>query len=165
MEHPLNRPAALPLPVETNGPDETQAVGARLAATLRPGHVLALYGDLGAGKTHLVKGLAAALGVPPERVDSPTFTIVNEYAGAAFPLYHVDAYRIRHEAELVELGFEEYVYGDGLCVIEWPERVEAFLPEDTLRLRLTHLGGDRRRIAWMESPPSTYSVRPPEADR
>lgn len=124
------------------------ALGERLAAHLNPGDVVALYGDFGAGKTHLVKGIARALDVPPDAVHSPTFTIVHEYDGAV-PIYHMDAYRIEHPDELYELGYEEYFYGEGLCLIEWPARVEALLPDDALRLRLTHRGADRRLIEWM----------------
>ena len=138
------------LPVETTTPEETKAFGAALAARLAPGDVVALYGDLGAGKTHLVKGVAAAFGVPEQAVVSPTFTIVNEYAGARagrdVALYHFDAYRIRHVDEFFELGFEDYFYGDGICLVEWPERVEALLPAGALRLRLSHRGESRRSI-------------------
>lgn len=134
------------LPVETNAPEETEALGRRLAALLKPGMVLALYGDLGAGKTHLVKGMAAGLGVPPKAVTSPTFTLVNVYEGRDFPLYHLDAYRITRLEEFYELGYEDYFFGEGVCVVEWPERVEALLPTTTRRLHLTHGGGDRRRI-------------------
>ncbi len=134
------------LPAETASPEETLALGRQLATTFEAGDVVALYGDLGAGKTHLVKGICAAFGLPPHIVSSPTFTLVNEYKTDAFPLYHIDAYRIKHVEEFFELGYEEYFYGDGLCLVEWPERVEALLPEHTLRLRLTHLGENRRRI-------------------
>lgn len=133
-------------PAETDSPEATKRLGARLAPLLEPGDVVALYGDLGAGKTHLAKGLCAALGVPDDAVTSPTFTIVQEYPADPFPIYHIDAYRIERLEELVELGYEDYFYGDGVCLIEWPERVEALLPPHTLRLRLTHRGGDTRRV-------------------
>ena len=133
------------LPTETATAEETMAWGERLAEHLGPGDIVALYGDLGTGKTHLVKGIARALGVPERRVSSPTFIIVQEYDGAV-PIYHIDAYRIGHVDEFYELGYEEYFYGDGLCLIEWPARVEELLPEHTIRLRLTHQGGDQRRI-------------------
>ncbi len=136
------------LPTETDSTDATLALGRRLATHLEAGDVVALYGDLGAGKTHLVKGICAAYGVPEAAVTSPTFTLVNEYAGDAFSIYHLDAYRIERLQEFFELGYEEYFYGDGLCLIEWPAHVEPLLPEHTLRLRLTHLGGNRRRIDW-----------------
>ena len=134
------------LPAETDGPHATLALGRRLAAHLKAGDVVALYGDLGAGKTHLVKGLCAAYSIPQAAVTSPTFTLINEYQGAALAVYHVDAYRIKRLDEFYELGYEDYFYGAGLCLIEWPERIEPLLPAHTLRLRLTHLGDNRRRI-------------------
>ena len=133
------------LPAETVAPDETVALGQQLAELIQPGDVLALYGDLGAGKTHLVKGLCAALGIPAPAVSSPTFTLVNEYDGT-FPVYHFDAYRIERLGEFFEIGYESYFFGDGVCLVEWPERVEALVPDHAIRLRLTHLGEDRRRI-------------------
>ena len=133
------------LPAESGSPDETVALGRRLADVLQQGDVLALYGDLGAGKTHLVKGLCAGLGIPTASVSSPTFTLVNEYDGT-LPVYHFDAYRIERPEEFFEIGYESYFFGDGVCLVEWPERVEALIPEHALRLRLTHLGEDRRRI-------------------
>lgn len=138
------------LPVETSAAAETEAVGARLAQYLEPQAIVALYGDLGAGKTHLVRGICSGLGIPPGSVSSPTFTIVNEYNGR-LPVYHFDAYRVKGPEEFFELGYEEYFYGDGICLIEWPERVEALLPEYTIRLRLTHLGEDRRRIERVDT--------------
>lgn len=145
------RPArAVSLPVETDAVEATEALGRQIGTDLNSGDVLALYGDLGAGKTHFVKGICAAFGVPPEQVTSPTFTLVNEYDGAAFPIYHIDAYRLRSLDEFFELGYEEYLFGNGLCLIEWPEKVEPLLPPYTLRLRLTHLGGDRRRVDWLD---------------
>lgn len=147
------------LPAETEGPDETRALGARLARALAPGDVVALYGDLGTGKTHLVQGLCAALGVPRHAVTSPTFTLVHEYAGGPFPLYHLDAYRIRDVNEFFELGYEEYFYGDGVCLVEWPARVEPLLPAHTIRLRLAHRGGDRRRVTLVQTGDPTNDPR------
>jgi tRNA threonylcarbamoyladenosine biosynthesis protein TsaE len=136
------------LPAETASVEGTVALGRQLAEHLRPGDIVALYGNLGAGKTHLVKGIARALGVEEAAVSSPTFTIVQEYAGEV-PIYHIDAYRVETPDEFYELGYEDYFYGDGLCLIEWPGRVEALLPDDALRLRLTHQGGDWRRIEYI----------------
>jgi tRNA threonylcarbamoyladenosine biosynthesis protein TsaE len=155
MTPPSDHPFYALLPVETASPEETLALGERLAPHLAPGDVLALYGDLGAGKTHLVKGVARGLGADPEDVSSPTFTLVNEYAtrdaeGAPLPLYHLDVYRIERLRELEEIGVEELLHGDGVCVVEWPERMEPMLPPHTLRVRLLHLDGDRRRILRME---------------
>ena len=133
------------VPAETSSPDETVALGERIARAIAPGDVLALYGDLGTGKTHLVKGIAAGMGFDPADVDSPTFVLVHEYATDP-PLYHFDAYRIERPAEFVDIGFHEYAGGDGICVIEWPDRIESLLPPGTIRLRLSALEGDRRRI-------------------
>ncbi len=133
------------LPAETDSPEATMALGEQLADALQSGDVLALYGDLGAGKTHLVKGIARRLGVQPEDVNSPTFTLIQEYATKP-PLYHIDVYRIEHRSELERMGVLEYLYGDGICVIEWPERMEPMLPAHTIRLRLTHVDENRRRV-------------------
>jgi tRNA threonylcarbamoyladenosine biosynthesis protein TsaE len=138
------------LPAETASPDETIALGTRLAAAFEPGDVVALYGDLGAGKTHLTKGICAGLGVSSDEVASPTFRIVHEYHGARFPIYHFDAYRIERPEELFEIGYEAYFFGEGICLVEWPERIEALLPAQTIRLRLAHLGSDRRRVSLDE---------------
>ena len=138
------------LPAETATSEETERLGAALATALKPGDVVALYGELGSGKTHLVKGICAALGISTEAVSSPTFAIVHEYNQTSVPIFHIDAYRIETLDAFYELGYEDFFYGDGFCFVEWPERVETLLPEHTLRLRLTHLGGDRRRIAWEE---------------
>lgn len=133
-------------PADTDSPEATRALGARLAPHLAPGDVVALYGDLGAGKTQFAKGLCSALGIPEADVNSPTFTIVMEHPGGTLPVYHIDAYRIEHPDELAEMGFDEYLESDGVCLIEWPERVEALLPPRTLRLRLRHRGLTQRRV-------------------
>ncbi len=144
--------AHLLLPVTTTGAAQTEALGAALAAHVERGDVLALHGDLGAGKTHLVRGLCSALGIAPEGVSSPTFTLIHEYEGGALPVYHFDAYRLAHAGELAELGFDEYLEKGGVCVVEWPERVAPLLPEGTHHLHLSHAGGDRRHIAWNPQP-------------
>ncbi len=141
------------LPIETASPEETHTLGRQLAGRLEPGDVVALYGDLGAGKTQLVKGICSGWGIDERTVSSPTFTILHEYdaPGASGPsVYHFDAYRLQHPDELFALGYEEYFYSDGLCLIEWPSRTEALLPDDALRLRLVHRGGDRRLISRIE---------------
>ncbi|NBB87077.1 MAG: tRNA (adenosine(37)-N6)-threonylcarbamoyltransferase complex ATPase subunit type 1 TsaE [Bacteroidetes bacterium] len=133
------------VPATTASEAETRALGHRLAATLAPGAVVALHGDLGTGKTQLAKGVAAGLGVDPAAVSSPTFTLIHEYAGSV-PVYHMDGYRTTRPEEFLALGIEEYLYGDGVCLIEWPERLGNLLPPDTLHLELTHKGGNARRI-------------------
>ena len=132
------------LPAETASARETLALGRRLAERLEPGDVVALQGDLGAGKTHLAKGIAAGLGLDPDAVTSPTFTVVQEHGDGA--LLHLDLYRIEAEAELDRLGLGELLDGDAVALVEWPERGGAWLPERTVWVRLTHLGGDRRRV-------------------
>lgn len=122
-------------------------LGTRLASALGAGTVLALYGALGTGKTHLVKGLAQGLGIPPDEVRSPTFTLLSVHDEGECPLYHFDAYRVQTPDEFVELGFEEYVHGDGITCIEWADRVERLLPSNTRRLSLTHVAPNQRRIA------------------
>lgn len=102
----------------THSPEETEAVAAELASSLRGGDVLAMSGDLGAGKTAFVRGLARGLGYTGP-VQSPTFTIVNEYLGGRLPLFHFDLYRLGDAEELYELGFEEYPARGGVCAVEW----------------------------------------------
>ena len=107
--------------------EDTQKIAAEFAKSLKSGDVLCMYGDLGAGKTAFVQGLAKGLGIE-DHVTSPTFTIVNEYYGS-MPLYHFDVYRIADSDEMYEIGYEEYVYGDGVSVIEWPQLIDDILPE------------------------------------
>ena len=135
------------LPVTTGSPDETRAVGRRIAGVLNGIRILALEGVLGAGKTELVRGIADGLGLDGDTVSSPTFTVVHEYRGGGTVLYHVDAYRIESEAELTELGIEDVLWGDGRCVVEWPERLGRLLPKDAAHILLEHVGDTMRRIA------------------
>lgn len=120
-----------------------------MAQALKAGDVLALEGDLGAGKTVFAKGLAEGLGIQAT-IDSPTFTIVKEYQGR-IPFYHLDVYRLESADEA--LGFEEYLYGDGVCLIEWASRISDWLPDDSIDIRLTVLGNDRRQINLATSLP------------
>ncbi len=126
--------------------EETLEAGERLAAGLQAGDVVLLKGDLGAGKTHFVKGVARYFGIPEEEVQSPTFSIIHEYPGK-IPLYHVDAYRLNRPEEALEFGIEEYLYGDGICLIEWPERIEALLPESSRVVEITHIDEKKRQIS------------------
>jgi tRNA threonylcarbamoyladenosine biosynthesis protein TsaE len=125
--------------------DETVAYGRTHAATLRGGDVLALCGDLGAGKTHFVKGLAEGLGTDAA-VTSPTFTLIHEYPGGRLPLYHFDFYRLEDEDEALKIGLDEYLDGDGLCVIEWGDKFPALLPAHTQWFRFTHRDDGARVI-------------------
>ena len=137
--------------VETMSAAETQALAAELAAALPPGTVLCLHGDLGAGKTCFVQGLARALGVR-RPVGSPTFTLINEYKGAK-PLAHVDLYRIRGAADAFGLGLEDYLcHYPGIVAIEWAERVAELLPADCWHVRLEAGAGEDARRVTIERP-------------
>jgi tRNA threonylcarbamoyladenosine biosynthesis protein TsaE len=133
------------------GPEQTEAVGRALAAALRPGDVVALYGDLGAGKTTLARGVLRGLGFTGE-VTSPTFPIVQPYEQLELPVWHVDLYRIEHPSEIAELALEEALE-EGALLIEWPERLGPSLWPETLKLRLEH-DGPQGRALTAELPPA-----------
>lgn len=127
---------------------DTLTIGATLGAALAPGSVVGLVGDLGAGKTCLVKGIARGVGVASEEeVTSPTFVIVHEYEGPV-PLYHIDAYRLESTADAAAIGIEEYLEGNGVTVIEWADRIAAALPRQCLMVHVAILDGDRRRLEF-----------------
>jgi tRNA threonylcarbamoyladenosine biosynthesis protein TsaE len=130
----------------SNSPAETLAIARELGAALRPGDVVALTGDLGAGKTLFCKGVGEALGISPDRIVSPTFTIVTEHAGP-FPLTHVDVYRLSGAREADGIGMRELLSGDGVCLVEWAEKITELLPTDCIQVRFTISGDDRREIA------------------
>lgn len=127
----------------TNTTEETMEFSQRLASHLQPGDVIALEGDLGAGKTTFTKGLALGLGVT-RTVNSPTFTIIKEYQGKELPLYHMDVYRLESESE--DLGFDEYFEGDGVTVVEWAHLIEEQLPKELLLIEITHEAEGARKI-------------------
>jgi tRNA threonylcarbamoyladenosine biosynthesis protein TsaE len=128
----------------TNSEDETAAVGRALAPRLSAGSAVLLFGDLGAGKTALVRGLAEGLGVAPDEVSSPTFTLVQEYRGGRLPLFHVDLYRLNDPREIDDLGLEE-IASEGVLAIEWAEKLRAG-PGRSVAVRITHGDGDARTI-------------------
>lgn len=123
---------------------ETLAIAKEFAATLRPGDVVALIGDLGAGKTVFTRGVAAALGITGE-VTSPTFTLIQEYRGQ-IPLYHMDLYRLNSEREILDIGVEDYFYGDGICLVEWAEKLGEMFPADAIRVVIRHVDNRSREI-------------------
>ena len=129
----------------TSSSAETQDWGAQLAASLRAGAVVALHGELGAGKTCLVKGIARGLGITAP-VTSPTFTLVHEHSGGRLPLYHVDLYRLDTVAQATAIGIEDYLAGPGVTVVEWAERIEPLLPPDTIHIHLTVTAENHRAI-------------------
>jgi len=134
----------------TLSPGETQALGERLGARLGPGAVVACIGELGAGKTCFLQGLARGLGVH-SGVTSPTFVLVNQYRGR-IPVYHLDAYRTETLTELLDIGVEELLHGDGATVIEWADKLLPLLPPRTITVTITGLGDEPRRIVVAGSP-------------
>jgi tRNA threonylcarbamoyladenosine biosynthesis protein TsaE len=128
----------------TRTPAETAALGARIGARLGPGAVIACIGELGAGKTCFVQGLARGLGVEAA-VTSPTFVLVNQYRGRC-PVYHLDAYRTESLTELVDLGAEEFLHGDGVTAIEWADKLLPLLPPHALIVTIAGLGDEPRQI-------------------
>ena len=136
----------------TSGPLETEELGRRLGKVLTPGTVIAYTGDLGAGKTAFTRGLADGLGIP-ERITSPTFTIVNEYEGGRMPLFHFDMYRLGSSDELFDIGWEDYLVRGGVCAVEWSENVDDVLDEDTIRIDIRRgSSDDERRITITNAP-------------
>ena len=136
----------------TNSAPETEELGCRLGRVLTPGTVLAYTGDLGAGKTAFTRGLARGLEIP-ERITSPTFTIVNEYEGGRMPLFHFDMYRLGSSDELFDIGWEDYLVRGGVCAVEWSENVEDVLDEDTIRIDIRRgENDDQRRITITNAP-------------
>lgn len=135
------------LTVDSRSVEETVALGERLGNLAGPGDFIALTGELGSGKTQFARGLAAGLGVDPAvPVTSPTYTIMNLYDGR-LPLYHFDLYRLAGDQEVAELGFEEYFYGDGVCIVEWAERLRDLLPEEHLAVFFSYCGDTGRSIS------------------
>lgn len=130
--------------IVTEAERETEAVGEQLAGTLAAGDVILLHGQLGAGKTAFVRGLARGLGTDPDGVSSPTFTLIQEYRGGTMPLFHVDLYRLEPR-EVDDLGLDELISGQAIVAIEWAERWPA-RPSQAIEVTLEHEGEDRRRI-------------------
>jgi len=133
----------------TQSVEETIKLGEDFSKQLRPGTTVALFGDLGTGKTHLIKGICRGLGIV-EHVASPTFTIVNEYAHGSVKVCHVDCYRLKSERELVDVGFEEYVAGPNIVLVEWADRVPSLLPPNRFDIRLSFGTDDRAREILIE---------------
>ncbi len=129
----------------SNSSEETCAAAARCAASAKRGDVIALTGDLGAGKTQFVKGLVQQVGSSSE-VTSPTFTLLHEYPGGRLPVYHFDFYRLETPEAAMRLGLDEYIYGDGVCVIEWADRFPQLLPPSTRWVSLRATGEKSRAI-------------------
>ena len=134
--------------IETKNARETYEVGEKIGRQARPGQVYTLVGDLGVGKTVFTQGVASGLGIT-EPVSSPTFTIIQEYEEGRLPFYHFDFYRIGCIEEMDEIGYEDYFYGKGICLIEWANLIEEIIPEDAISITIEkdlEKGFDYRRI-------------------
>ena len=134
--------------IETKTPQETFEVGKKIGENARPGQIYTLTGDLGAGKTVFTQGVAAGLGIT-EPISSPTFTIIQEYESGRLPLYHFDVYRIGDIEEMEEIGYDDYFFGQGICLIEWADLIEEILPENLIKIRIEkdlEKGFDYRKI-------------------
>lgn len=127
--------------------EETKTIGKQIGRLLKKGDTVCLYGDLGAGKTTLVKGIAGAFGIPDREITSASFTIVAEHYGT-LPLYHIDLYRLDKESEVESTGVYEYIGGDGVAVVEWAERLDARI--DAIKVTIKTIGEDEREI-WVET--------------
>lgn len=133
---------------QTDSVEETLQIGREMGATLAPNSIICLFGELGAGKTSFVKGIAeGAAGISSDSVQSPTFTYLNIYPGK-LPIYHFDLYRIKGVEDFLGMGFDEYLEAGGVCCIEWSERIQEILPEACTKITLSHLSNGGRRILW-----------------
>lgn len=140
--------------IETNSPEETFEVGRKLGQTAKPGEIYMLNGDLGVGKTVFTQGVAAGLGIT-EHINSPTFTIVQVYESGRLPFYHFDVYRIGDVEEMDEIGYEDYFFGNGLCIVEWAERIKELIPAEAKQITIEEnleKGFDYRRILILQMP-------------
>jgi tRNA threonylcarbamoyladenosine biosynthesis protein TsaE len=131
----------------TSKPEETKSIATEFARNLPSGTVVSLVGDLGAGKTEFVKGLAIGLGFGGA-VTSPTFTILHEYRGGRLALFHMDFYRLQDERELDEIGLDDYLRAGGVCAIEWGDKFPQRLPTDTVTVRIITVDSDQREVVW-----------------
>lgn len=134
--------------IETRSPEETFALGKKIGEMARPGEIYTLTGDLGVGKTVFTQGVAAGIGIT-EPVSSPTFTIIQEYDSGRLPFYHFDVYRIGDIEEMDEIGYDDYFFGQGICLIEWANLIEEILPENRREIVIEkdlEKGFDYRRI-------------------
>ena len=135
------------LTIITKNPEETKNLGKEISKIIKPGDLLAFYGELGAGKTCFIQGISLGLEVK-DYVTSPSFTIINEYQGK-IPIYHFDLFRFDNAEEILELGYEEYFYGEGLIVIEWAEKIERFLPKEHLKIDIKFKDCYERTISFI----------------
>lgn len=135
--------------------EETISLAKKLGSTITKGTTICLTGDLGTGKTHFAKGVAEGLGITSS-ITSPTFTIVNEYHTGRLPLYHFDVYRVHDADEILQVGFEEYIYGEGITLIEWADLIESILPDEFLQVKIEKNQTENERIITFNSVGKDY---------
>ncbi|HVF99141.1 MAG TPA: tRNA (adenosine(37)-N6)-threonylcarbamoyltransferase complex ATPase subunit type 1 TsaE [Chloroflexia bacterium] len=135
----------------SHGVEQTRRLGERLSKLLRPGSIILLEGEFGTGKTSFTQGIAKGLGIDSRYVNSPTFTLINEYKGGRLPLYHIDLYRLGGVKDVATLGLDDYLDGTGVTVIEWPQGAAPWLPTDRLTVRFTHVSETKRTIRFYSS--------------
>lgn len=131
----------------SKSPKETMIVAKAISRILKGSEIICLYGELGSGKTVFAKGLAEGLGIKQDKVVSPSFVLIREYHKARLPLYHFDLYRLKSPGDIVALGYEEYFFSDGLCVIEWPDRLGNLLPAEFIKVKIEVRGKNKRLIS------------------
>lgn len=138
--------AASKVKFETQSADETYDFGKCLAGKLKTGDIICFYGDLGAGKTTMIKGIAKGLKIKSDYVHSPTFTLLNIYEHGKIPFFHFDLYRIESIEEIFGIGYEEFLYGRGVSVIEWAEKFGKLLPGERIEIHVKHRGQEKREV-------------------
>ena len=144
------------LNIKTNKVEETIELGRNLGRCLRPGVVVLLKGDLGAGKTHFSKGVALGLNIT-DHITSPTYNLINEYEGSLH-LYHMDLYRLADEEEAYELGLEEYFLGSGVSLVEWPDRAESLLPDNLIEVKIAKGDTEEREFTFIGIGPDEEKI-------
>lgn len=133
--------------LESDSPDQTMRIAKEFSKKVKEGDVICLRGDLGAGKTQFVRGFVQGFGFTGNEVSSPTFTVINEYRGES-SIYHFDCYRLEHYSEAVEIGAEEYLYGNGITIIEWPDKISEILPNDSVNITINVLSENKREFVF-----------------
>lgn len=133
--------------LQSDSPDQTIEIAKEFSKRVKTGDVVCLRGELGAGKTQFVRGFVQGFGFTGNEVSSPTFTVINEYLGDV-NIYHFDCYRLEHYSEAVEIGAEEYFYGDGITIIEWPDKISELLPNDALKITIQVLSENKREFLF-----------------
>ncbi len=136
------------LDIVSHSVDQTRRLGTHLGAIARPGDVILLEGEFGTGKTTFTQGIARGLGIDARYVNSPTFTLINEYRGTHHHLYHIDLYRLEGQEQVATLGLDDYFDGKGITVIEWPQEAAAWLPPERLVVRFAHLNDTKRTLRF-----------------